>query len=108
MDNLSMLTDLYELSMANGYRQTIPEEEGVFDVFFRKVPDDGSFVICAGLQQVVENLHDFHFDKQDIDYLRSLGLFQDNFFWITSLISTLTAKYPLFLRERQSFHGNRY
>ncbi|KRL22639.1 nicotinate phosphoribosyltransferase [Lentilactobacillus kisonensis] len=105
MDNLSMLTDLYELSMANGYRQTIPEEEGVFDVFFRKVPDDGSFVICAGLQQVVENLHDFHFDKQDIDYLRSLGLFQDNFldylahFHFDCQVSAIPEGTPVFSRE---------
>lgn len=69
MDNLSMLTDLYEFSMANGYRQTITDEQGVFDIFFRKVPDNGSFVICAGLQQVVESLKDFHFTKADVAYL---------------------------------------
>ena len=47
MSNLSMLTDLYEFSMANGYRQTITDEQGVFDVFFRKVPDNGSFVTVS-------------------------------------------------------------
>ncbi|EEI20102.1 Nicotinate phosphoribosyltransferase [Lentilactobacillus hilgardii] len=105
MDNLSMLTDLYEFSMANGYRQTIDDEQGVFDIFFRKVPDSGSFVICAGLQQIVESLKDFHFSKQDVDYLRSLKLFKENFldylsdFHFDCQVSAIPEGTPVFSRE---------
>lgn len=105
MDNLSMLTDLYEFSMANGYRQTIDDEQGVFDIFFRKVPDNGSFVICAGLQQIVESLKDFHFSKQDVDYLRSLKLFKENFldylsdFHFDCQVSAIPEGTPVFPRE---------
>lgn len=75
-----MLTDLYEFSMANGYYETLPhDEEAVFDVFYRNVPDNGSFVIAAGLAQVVEALENFHFTAEDIEYLRSLKLFSEGF-----------------------------
>jgi len=53
MRNLSLMTDLYEFSMANGFQRDLPETKATFDVFFRNVPDDGSFVITAGLQQVI-------------------------------------------------------
>jgi nicotinate phosphoribosyltransferase len=105
MDNLSMLTDLYEFSMANGYRQTITDEQGVFDIFFRKVPDNGSFVICAGLQQVVESLKDFHFTKADVAYLRSLKLFKENFldylahFQFDCKVTAIPEGTPVFARE---------
>ena len=49
--NLQLLTDLYEFSMANGYYATLPHDrQARFDVFYRRVPDNGSFVIVAGLQ----------------------------------------------------------
>ncbi|MCH4165594.1 MAG: nicotinate phosphoribosyltransferase [Lentilactobacillus diolivorans] len=105
MDNLSMVTDLYEFSMANGYRQTIDEEQGVFDIFFRKVPDQGSFVISAGLEQVVKSLQDFHFDESDITYLRSLHLFKENFldylktFKFDCQVSAIPEGTPVFPRE---------
>lgn len=105
MDNLSMLTDLYEFSMANGYRQTVKDEEGVFDIFFRKVPDNGSFVICAGLQQVVDELKNFHFSKTDVDYLRTLKLFKENFldylsnFHFDCRVSAIPEGTPVFPRE---------
>ncbi|MCT3548242.1 nicotinate phosphoribosyltransferase, partial [Lentilactobacillus buchneri] len=105
MSNLSMLTDLYEFSMANGYRQTITDEQGVFDVFFRKVPDNGSFVIAAGLEQAVKALQNFHFDDSDIEYLRSLNLFQENFltylkdFKFDCQVSAIPEGTPVFPRE---------
>lgn len=79
MRNLAMLTDLYEFSMAGGFYQDLPKTRGVFDVFFRNVPDHGSFVIAAGLAQVVEVLRDFHFSDDDIAYLRSLKLYDEDF-----------------------------
>lgn len=78
--NPAMLTDLYEFSMANGYCAALPhEDQAVFDLFFRTVPDHGSFVIAAGLQQVVDALRNFHFEDADISYLRSLKLYSETF-----------------------------
>ena len=78
-DNWALVTDLYELTMANGFKEKLGEEEGVFDIFFRKMPDDGSFVVLAGLEQAVEELKNFHFEKEDIEYLKGLNLFSDDF-----------------------------
>ena len=71
--DLQMLTDLYEFSMANGYYAILPHDrQARFDVFYRRVPDNGSFVIAAGLQQVVEQVANWHFSKENIEYLKSL------------------------------------
>lgn len=79
MRNLSLLTDLYEYSMANGFDAELPNTRATFDVFYRKVPDQGSFVIAAGLQQIVDQLANFHFDESDLTYFRSLHLWRDAF-----------------------------
>ncbi|EOD02834.1 nicotinate phosphoribosyltransferase, partial [Lactobacillus delbrueckii subsp. jakobsenii ZN7a-9 = DSM 26046] len=74
--------------MANGYFETLPRDtEAVFDVFYRTVPDNGSFVVSAGLEQVVEQLRGFHYTKEDIDYLKSLNLFSAEFI---SYLETMT------------------
>lgn len=78
--NLTMLTDFYELTMGNSYFiKGIGEKVGVFDMFFRKVPDNGGFVIMAGVEQLVQYIKDLHFDKDDIDYLRGKGIFNEQF-----------------------------
>ncbi len=78
--NLSMVMDLYELTMANGYLSEKGRQNYVtFDVFFRKNPDNGGYAIFAGLEQVIEYIENMHFDKEDIDYLRSLNLFSEEF-----------------------------
>ncbi len=78
--NLSMVMDLYELTMANGYfNDGDKETKVVFDVFFRRIPDDGGFAIFAGLEQIVEYIEDLHFSEEDISYLRSLGIFTPAF-----------------------------
>ena len=78
--NLSMLFDFYEMTMANGYfRQGMGERVTYFDVFFRRVPDGGGFAIAAGLEQLVEYIRNLHFDGEDIAYLRSKNLFQEDF-----------------------------
>lgn len=78
--NLSMVMDLYELTMANGYLSEKDKEHYVtFDVFYRKNPDNGGYAIFAGLEQIIEYIEDMHFGKEDIDYLRSLNLFSDEF-----------------------------
>ena len=78
--NLSMLFDFYEMTMANGYfRSGMQDRITYFDVFFRRVPDGGGFAIAAGLEQLVEYIRDLHFDEDDIAYLRSKNLFQEDF-----------------------------
>ncbi len=78
--NLSILTDFYELTMANGFfRSGRKDDIGVFDLFFRKVPDDGGFAITAGLQQALDYLENLRFDDNDIEYLRSRNMFSEEF-----------------------------
>lgn len=78
--NLSMVMDLYEMTMANGYFNDQDVGAKVaFDVFYRKNPDNGGFAIFAGLEQIVEYIENLHFDASDIAYLRGLGLFNDAF-----------------------------
>ena len=71
--SLSLLTDLYQLTMAYGYwKQGIADKEAVFHLFFRKNPFQGGYVITAGQQLVADYLRDFSFSKDDIAYLASL------------------------------------
>lgn len=78
--NLSMLCDFYELTMGNGYfRQGFVEDLAYFDLFFRRVPDQGGFAIAAGLEQVVEYLENLHFDEEDIAFLRHKYGFDEGF-----------------------------
>jgi len=78
--NLTMLTDFYELTMANGYfEHGLMEKEVYFDLFFRKVPDNGGFAIFAGLEQIVNYLNDLHFSDDDIEYLRTKDSFSEDF-----------------------------
>lgn len=69
--NLTMLTDFYEITMANGYfTNGFKDTIGYFDMFFRKVPDGGGFAIMAGVEQLVNYLSELSFTQEDIDYLR--------------------------------------
>jgi len=78
--NLTMLADFYELTMANGYlAENMQDRTAVFDMFFRRVPDDGGYAITAGLAQLVEYLENLHFDEEDITFLRSKNLFSEAF-----------------------------
>lgn len=78
--NLTLLTDLYELTMMQGYfYEKDVNETVIFDAFFRNNPNNNGFSICAGLEQVIDYIDNLHFDEADIAYLRSLGLFKDDF-----------------------------
>ena len=78
--NYTMLCDFYELTMGNGYFKTgLHKKICYFDVFFRKVPDGGGFAIAAGLDQIIDYIQNLHFDKRDIEYLRSKGCFDEQF-----------------------------
>jgi len=78
--NLTLLTDLYELTMMQGY---FKEEEKnvkvIFDMFYRRNPDDNGFAISCGLEQLIELIENFHFSEEDIAYLASLKMFDSDF-----------------------------
>lgn len=78
--NLTMLTDFYELTMANGYFENgIGDKIGYFDMYFRKVPDGGGYAIMAGVEQVIEYIKNLKFTDEDIEYLRSRKMFSEDF-----------------------------
>ena len=78
--HLTMLCDFYELTMARGYfHSDIKDKIAYFDVFFRKVPDGGGYAIAAGLEQIIEYIKSVRFDASDIEYLRSKGVFDEEF-----------------------------
>ena len=79
-DNLTMLTDFYELTMANGFFQNGYRDQIVyFDMFFRTIPDGGGMAIMAGVEQMLEYLKNLSFTLEDIDYLREKKLFSEEF-----------------------------
>lgn len=78
--NLTLLTDLYQLTMMQGYyEQKHNNEVVVFDMFFRKNPCGNGYSICAGLEQVINYIKNLHFTYDDVDYLRGLGIFSEDF-----------------------------
>ena len=79
-ENFAMLCDFYEFTMSNGYfKNGFYEKNVYFDVFFRKVPDDGGFAIAAGLEQVIDYIKELRFEDEDIEYLRQKGIFDEGF-----------------------------
>lgn len=78
--NISMVMDMYELTMSNGYfNEKCQDTLAAFDVFYRKNPDHAGFAIFAGLEQIVEYIQNLHFGEKDIEYLRSRNLFTEEF-----------------------------
>ena len=78
--NLTMLTDFYEITMANGYFETgMDDTIAYFDVFFRRIPDGGGYAIMAGLEQVIDYLKELSFSEDDIEYLRGKNAFSEKF-----------------------------
>lgn len=78
--NYTMLCDFYQLTMGNGYFKTKHAgRTAYFDLFFRRVPDNGGYAICAGLEKVIEYIENLRFSGEDIDYLRSKGIFSEEF-----------------------------
>ena len=76
----NLLIDFYELTMGQGYvNEKVDNNIAYFDLFFRKVPDNASFVIANGVKKCVEYLTQFHFTESDIDYLKSLSMFTDEY-----------------------------
>jgi nicotinate phosphoribosyltransferase len=81
MRNLTLLTDMYELTMVGGYLSNGKENQRAnFDYFFRKIPDEGGYCIAAGLEQLIDYIKNIHFNSEDLAYLDSLGVFPETFF----------------------------
>ena len=77
--NLTLLTDLYELTMMQGYFESKKSETVIFDAFYRTNPCGNGFALSAGLDQVIDYIKNLRFDAEDIAYLRSLNCFSDDF-----------------------------
>ena len=77
--NLTLLTDFYELTMMQGYFKSQNNEKVVFDAFYRKNPCDGGYAIAAGLDQVIDYIKNLRFSKEDVEYLRGLKVFDEDF-----------------------------
>ena len=77
--NLSLVMDFYELTMSQCYFNQNKDQEVVFDLFYRNNPDNGGLCLFCGLEQVIEYVKNLHFEKEDIDYLRSLHQFSEEF-----------------------------
>lgn len=78
--NLTLLTDLYELTMMQGYfKEKDANETVIFDAFYRSNPAGNGYSICAGLEQVIAYIKNLHFAQEDVDYLRTTGLFSEDF-----------------------------
>lgn len=79
-ENLTLLCDFYEFAMANGYFEAGMGEKIVyFDMFYRTVPDNASYSIIAGLEQVIDYIENLHFSDEDIDFLRTKKIFHEDF-----------------------------
>ena len=78
--NLTMLTDFYEFTMANGYlKNGLADRIAYFDMFFRRIPDKGGYAIMAGVEQLCNYLNNLTFTDEDIEYLKSKGCFCEEF-----------------------------
>ena len=75
--DLTLLTDLYELTMMQGYYEESQNEVVIFDVFFRQNPCNNGYSVCAGLAQVIDYIKNLNFTYEDVDYLRSLKIFSE-------------------------------
>ena len=76
---LTLLTDFYELTMMQGYFKNHSNERVVFDAFYRTNPSGSGYAICCGLHQVIDYIKNLTFDVDDIAYLKSLGIFSEDF-----------------------------
>ena len=78
--NIPLLCDYYEYTMGNGYMENgLSDRIVYFDIFFRRVPDNGGFAIAAGLEQLISYITELRFDESDIEFMRSKGIFGERF-----------------------------
>ena len=77
--NLTLMTDLYEMTMMQGYFKTGNKKRVVFDAFYRSNPCGGGYAISCGLEQLIDYIKNLHFSEDDIAYLKSLSIFDQDF-----------------------------
>ncbi|MEG2380650.1 MAG: nicotinate phosphoribosyltransferase [Oscillospiraceae bacterium] len=78
--NYTMLTDFYEITMANGYfKKGMGDKIAYFDMYFRKAPDEAGFAIMAGVEQLIDYCKNLDFDEDDIEFLRNKNMFDEGF-----------------------------
>lgn len=83
-ENLTMLTDFYELTMMQGFLKSGNQDTVIFDLFYRTNPSNGAYAVCAGLAQAVEYIKGLKFTEEEIAYLRSLSGFDEEFLsWLS-------------------------
>lgn len=106
MRNLTMMTDLYQLTMMNGYlKHGMKDNIAVFDLFFRPLMNNSVYAVMAGLEQALEYVENLHFSEEDLDYLRSLNIFGEDFidylrnFKFSGEIYAVEEGTPVFPRE---------
>lgn len=106
MRNLTMMTDLYQLTMMNGYlKNGMKDNIAVFDLFFRPLQNNSVYAVMAGLEQAIEYVENLHFSEDDLDYLRSLNIFGEEFleylkcFSFSGEIFAVEEGTPVFPRE---------
>ncbi len=104
--NLTLLMDFYELTMGNGYfTNGMKDKTAYFDMYFRRVPDGGGYCIMAGVDQLMDYISNIHFSQEDVEYLRSLGLFGEEFlkflkdFKFSCDVWAVPEGYPVFPNE---------
>ncbi len=78
-ENLTLLTDFYELTMMQGYLKNNTNPTVIFDMFYRVNPNEGGYAICCGLEQLIDYIKELHFTYEDIEYLRQLEVFDEDF-----------------------------
>lgn len=106
MRNLTMMTDLYQLTMMNGYlKNGMKDNVAVFDLFFRPLQNHSVYAVMAGLEQAIEYVENLHFSEEDLVYLRSLNIFGEDFlsylkdFKFSGEIYAVEEGTPVFPRE---------
>lgn len=105
--NLTMLADFYELTMAGGYFENgLQNTVAYFDMFFRKIPDNGGFAIMAGVEQLIEYLQSLRFSKEDIAYLKEKS-YSATLFYVILQIFALPATYGPYRKVRPFSPTNR-
>jgi len=111
--NYTMLCDFYELTMGNGYFVSgMQEKISYFDLFFRQIPDGGGFAIACGLEQVINYIENLHFDEEDIEFLRSKGIFDEGFLEYLKdfrfTVEFLLSQILLNRHKRENRHGKQH
>ena len=79
IQNLTLMTDLYQMTMMQGYFKSRNRETVIFDAFYRSNPSGSGYAVCAGLDQIIDYIQNLRFSDEDLSYLRSLHIFDEDF-----------------------------